>query len=114
MLAPPNQGSRMADRYSPWLGWLLRPLPELRTADGSTVRSLPELRNVEFGIVAGQRDGKVRLPETDLAGAAGRVVVPAGHTFLMGRDDVQSHVLEFLRTGRFTETVMDAETAGIG
>lgn len=105
MLAPPNQGSRMADRFSRWLGWLLKPLPELRTGEGSTVRSLPgDLRGVEFGIVAGERDGKVRLPETELRGAAGRVVVPAGHTFLMGREDVQGHVLRFLRTGRFGET----------
>jgi pimeloyl-ACP methyl ester carboxylesterase len=100
MLAPPNQGSRAADRFAPWLGWLLRPLPELRTVNGSTVRALAEPWGVEVGVVAGIYDRKVSLQEARLAGAE-HVEVPAMHSFLMNRRDVRALVTRFLRTGSF-------------
>jgi triacylglycerol lipase len=101
MLAPPNQGSHEANRYAPYLGWLLRPLPELRTDDGSTVRALPPTRGVEVGVVAGRYDGKVALEETYLASPHTRIVVPATHSFLMYREDVRQLVTRFLRHGSF-------------
>lgn len=105
MLAPPNRGSASADRFSPWLGWLLRPLPELATDTSSTARRLGAPLGVEVGIVAGEFDGKVTLAETELPGAE-RVVVPASHTFLMARPDVQRLVLRFLREGSFSRSQM--------
>lgn len=101
MLAPPNQGSREADRYAPWLGWFLRPLPELRTDRGSTVRSIPDPAGVEVGIIAGRYDGKVSVGEALLPGARDFTVVPAAHTFIMDRRDVRRLTAAFLRTGRF-------------
>ncbi len=98
MLAPPNRGSRLADRLAPWLSWLLAPLPELTTV-GSTAVRLPPPRGVEFAIVAGRYDRKVRPDETRLEGAAAHVLVPAGHAFIMMRPDVQRLVLRFLRHG---------------
>ncbi|HEX7241728.1 MAG TPA: alpha/beta fold hydrolase [Longimicrobiaceae bacterium] len=101
MLAPPNQGSRAADRYAPWLGWLLRPLPELRTRDGSTVRTLALPEGVEVAVIAGRYDGKVSVEESHLDGEKAHLVVPAAHTFLMNRADVRSLTLRFLGTGSF-------------
>ncbi len=101
MLAPPNQGSRAADRYSNAIGWYLRPIGELRTADGSTVRALPGVSGVDVGIVAGKYDDKVSVDETRLDGARETVVVPATHSFLMYRRDVQRLTRRFLRDGRF-------------
>ncbi|HEX2188484.1 MAG TPA: alpha/beta fold hydrolase [Longimicrobiaceae bacterium] len=101
MLAPPNQGSHAADRWAPWLGWLLRPLPELRTAAGSTARALPAAAGVPVGVIAGRYDGKVRVEETRLPGAAAHVVVPSAHTFIMARSDVRRLTVGFLREGRF-------------
>jgi pimeloyl-ACP methyl ester carboxylesterase len=107
MLAPPNQGSRAADRYARWLGRLLRPLPELRTAADSTVRTLRQTPGTEIGIIAGRFDAKVSVDEAQLAGAVATSVVPAAHTFVMNRRDVRALVLRFLRTGSF-----DVEPAG--
>jgi len=101
MLAPPNQGARAADRAAPYLGWLLPALAELRTADDATVRALPGLEDVEVGIIAGERDGKVSLAETHLDGMRDRAVVRGGHTFIMHRSDVRALVLAFLRAGTF-------------
>lgn len=101
MLAPPNQGARAADRFAPWMGWILRPLPELTTGDGSTARSIPAPVDVRIGIIAGAKDAKVSVEETRLAGADEHIVVKGGHTFLMARPNVQRLVLRFLTTGDF-------------
>lgn len=101
MLAPPNQGSRTADRYARWLGWLLRPLPELRTDSTGIVRTLSLPPGVEVGVIAGRYDGKVSVAETHLAGESGHRVVPSAHTFIMNRRDVRRLTLAFLREGRF-------------
>jgi triacylglycerol lipase len=103
MLAPPNAGSHAADRFASLLGWLLRPLPELRTGEAGVAHDLP-LPAVEVGVIAGAYDGKVSVEETHLHGEAAHVVVPAHHTFLMNRGDVRRLTLAFLREGRFGAT----------
>lgn len=101
MLAPPNQGSRKADRYTPWIGWLTPHIQHLRTAEDSTARTLRLPDGVEVGIVAGARDGKVSVAESRLDGARDHAVVPCTHSFIMHRTDVHRLVVEFLRDGRF-------------
>jgi triacylglycerol lipase len=103
MLAPPNGGSRTADRYARWLGWLLRPLPELRTDSTGITRTLDLPPGVEVGVIAGRYDGKVSVAETHLAGERAHRVVPSAHTFIMNRKDVRRLTLGFLREGRFEE-----------
>jgi hypothetical protein len=102
MLAPPNQGSQMADALAPWIGWLLKPLPELTTDPLSTARSVAVPREVAIGIIAGEWDAKVSVEETRLLGAVDHVSVPAWHTYLMYRSDVHRLVIAFLRDGRFS------------
>ncbi|HEX5727745.1 MAG TPA: alpha/beta fold hydrolase [Longimicrobiaceae bacterium] len=100
MLAPPNQGAASAGEAAPYLAWLLPPLRELDPERG-TVRAIPTPRAVEIGVVAGEKDGKVSVEETHLAGERDHVVVPAAHSFIMGRRDVQALVVRFLRDGSF-------------
>lgn len=102
MLAPPNQGAAAADRWARWTGWAMPYVRELRTAPGSTARSLALPDGVEAGIITGAWDGKVRVAETHLAGARDHVVVRAFHSFLMNRRDVHRLVDRFLRHGRFS------------
>jgi len=110
MLAPPNQGSHEADRHTRSVGWLLRPMAELRTDSASTVRRLPRIEDVPIGIVAGRYDGKVSVEETHLPEESAHVVVPGAHSFLMLRRDVQRLVIGFLREARFP-TVAGVEPA---
>lgn len=105
MLAPPNQGSRMADRFAPMVGWLLQPISELRTDSTATVRLLAPLSGVEIGVIAGRDDSTVQLDETHVAGETAHVVVKGNHTFIMREREVQQLTVEFLRTGRFSEPV---------
>jgi pimeloyl-ACP methyl ester carboxylesterase len=102
MLAPPNQGSHKADEAARHWSWLLKPLPELKTEPTSTARTIPLKEGIPVGVIAGQFDGKVAVAETHLDGAAGHIVLPAAHTFLMFRRDVQRLTITFLQQGSFT------------
>ena len=97
LLAPPNQGSRQADRFARWVGWALPPIRELQTTGGTAV-DLGTPSGVEVAVIAGDRDGKVAIAETCLEGAA-HTVVPSGHTVLMMRPRVMRRVQSFLKTG---------------
>lgn len=100
MLAPPNQGSNLADRSQRW-SWMLKPLPELKTDSSSTARTLGVPPNFKIGVIAGEFDGKVSVAETHIDGEAAHVVVPAHHSFLMLRKDVRTLTLDFLRNSSF-------------
>jgi pimeloyl-ACP methyl ester carboxylesterase len=100
LMTPPNRGALLADRALPWLGWFLRPLPDL-TIRGAVAASIPTPAGLEIGVIAGTRDRTVSLDETRLPGETDRAHVPYGHSFLMRRRDVQEMTVRFLRTGRF-------------
>lgn len=117
MLAPPNQGSEVADRLRGWWAFRLVTGPagqELGTgADGAAAR-LPT-PDAEVGIIAGDRcvnplfgrwiggpsDGKVAVRRTLLRGMRDHLVVRSGHTLLPWRRSVIRQVFAFLETGRF-------------
>jgi hypothetical protein len=101
MLAPPNQGSHSADRYSGVIGWLLEPIAELRTDSAATVRGIPPVRGVPIGIIAARHDGKLTVDETRLPEAQEHVVVDGTHTFIMRREAVHRLTIAFLRDGSF-------------
>lgn len=117
MLAPPNQGSEVAD--------LLRDNSLYRFATGPAgqqlgtgAQSVPlRLQPIpgEIGVIAGDSssdpwfspsipgddDGKVSVQRARLAEMQDFLVVDNGHTFIMHDDTVQEQVLHFLQTGRF-------------
>lgn len=99
MLTPPNQGSRAADRWAPYLGRVMPPIRDLRTAPDALVHTLPA-PTLEVGVIAGAMDGKVSVAEAALPGAD-QVVLPCRHSLLMFRRDVRELTLRFLRTGSF-------------
>jgi pimeloyl-ACP methyl ester carboxylesterase len=100
LLTPPNQGSRAADMLLPWLGWLVRSLPDLTMA-GGVARAIRTPPGVEIGVIAGTRDRTVKLHETRLEGESARAEVPYMHSFIMVHRDVQEMVARFLRTAHF-------------
>lgn len=101
MLAPPNKGSQVAKRLTPVLGRWVKALPQLSSAKDSAVNTLASVEGVEIGIIAAEKDGKVRVEDTHLAGEADHLVVGGRHTFIMTRKDVRRQVSVFLRSGRF-------------
>ncbi len=117
MLAPPNQGSRVVDKFSIYPGYSLLNGPagfQLGTGEDSIPLQLGPA-NFEVGIIAGDRtinyllstaydepnDGKVAVSETRLEGMADFIIVPHSHPFIMESEEVVEQVLLFLRYGFF-------------
>ena len=104
MLAPPHAGSRMAEevvRKFPPSKWLVRPLDELSDRPDAVCRTLPVPEGYEIGVIAGDRDGKVSVESTRLAGMTGHAVVPARHVLIMFLPETRRRILAFLENGRF-------------
>ena len=117
MLAPPNQGSEIADRLRD-LGWLepiMGPLaPQLGTGPKDLPRTLPP-PTMPFGVIAGDdwinpagplwlpapHDGTVSVESTRLRGMSDHLVLPYTHTFIVAAGPVAEQVDRFLRLGAF-------------
>ncbi|HBP20263.1 MAG TPA: acetyltransferase [Planctomycetes bacterium] len=110
-LAPPNEGSHLADRVRripllsrvPAFFDLGRGVSERKTA-------LPALEGVEVGVIAGASfgpwlshpgDGIVAVEETYLPEARDWIVLPHFHTLIMNGRDTWANVLHFFAEGAF-------------
>jgi triacylglycerol lipase len=121
MLAPPNHGTEIVDRFReiPEVETLFARFQgpaamELGTGAGSTPNSLG-WPDYELGIIAGNRminplgffliegdnDGTVSVASTRLAGMRDHIVLPTTHSLIMNNPLVLAEVLEFLRNGVF-------------
>jgi pimeloyl-ACP methyl ester carboxylesterase len=120
MLAPPNQGSRLAAGLigNPVFRWYYGPAGA-ELADGSRWPQPP----APFAVIAGTRslalsnvtswtlgrrfaagtknDGTVAVDETRLAGMTAFAEVDATHTWIMNDARVQALIVSYLRTGGF-------------
>ena len=119
MLAPPNEGSELADALAS------NPLYRAATGPagqqlGTGSNSVPlKLGPVDFelGVIAGNRtlnpvfshivpgidDGKVSVDRARVEGMKDFLVVPSSHTWIMNDDTVIARTAQFLREGRFAE-----------
>jgi pimeloyl-ACP methyl ester carboxylesterase len=117
MLAPPNGGSEIVDRFRGW--WWFRTLlgpmaPQLGTGPEDLPARLP-VPDCDVGVIAGDRwinpvgrlvlppphDGTVSVARTHLAGVKDHLVVPHTHTFIMNSTRVAREIAHFLRHGKF-------------
>jgi hypothetical protein len=119
-LAPPNQGSELADRLRHWRLYQSINGPagqELGTDSASTPNLLGPLPpNLTVGIIAGRHtlnplfslwipgpdDGKVSVARTHIAGETSHLTLPTSHTWLMWRKNVLQQIRAFLDKGYFT------------
>ena len=117
MLAPPNQGSNVADTFSQLPGYEMINGPAGFQL-GKDEKSIPlQLgpANFEVGIIAGDRtinlilstsfdepnDGKVAIEDTKLEGMRDFLVVHHSHPFIMESREVIQQTLYFLQHGSF-------------
>lgn len=119
MLAPPNQGSEVADRLRNWrlFKWIFGPAgQELGTTTDCICHRLGAV-DYEVGVIAGHKvidpisaqmlpgpnDGKVTVERTKVEGMTDFLVVPSSHTFIMQRKVVMEQTAYFLAHGKFAE-----------
>jgi triacylglycerol lipase len=120
MLAPPNAGSEIPDRFAafPPFRWMTGVNGvRLNTAADALPRTLGPwpCDAGELGVIAGSRawnpilnacvprphDGKVSVASTHLEGESDHVVLACSHTWLGWQRNALEHVSAFLRRGRF-------------
>jgi pimeloyl-ACP methyl ester carboxylesterase len=117
MLAPPNQGSELAERLRNNCFYRIAtgPAGQELGMDGSSLPRQLGPANFELGIIAGDRslnplfsawipgpdDGKVSVASTCLAGMRDFLVVHHSHTWMTWNGSVNAAVTRFLRSGRF-------------
>lgn len=114
LLAPPNQGSEIADFLKDFGPYKLigGRGGQAVTSEAAQALSTPA---TPFGVIAGGRgddkgfnpllegddDGVVRVEEARLDGASDFMVVDAIHTFIMDHPDAVEAIKNFLKVGRF-------------
>lgn len=117
-LAPPNQGSEIADllgrswTYNRFFGPAGR---QLGTRPDGRLRDLLGEVDYPLGIISGDRtvdplswlllprpnDGRVSVVRTKVDGMADHVTLHATHAMMMRNAEVMRHTVHFLRFGRF-------------
>jgi hypothetical protein len=117
MLAPPNAGSELADRFGRfglWRRWMGPAGADLAAGAGGIHWGLPPA-DFEVGILIGNRsqglifdgffpgpnDGRVSVERSRLAGMADFRIVPENHDSITRSPEVFRMVLRFLETGAF-------------
>ncbi len=117
MIAPPNQGSFMAQRLEDMdiYRWIFGPAGQQLPANNRTFFENLPVPDCEFGIIAGGKgteggynplldgddDGTVRVEETKLEGAADFIVVNNIHTLILFDPETVEQTIHFLKNGQF-------------
>ena len=119
-LAPPNQGSEVADFWKNnfLFKWIFGPAgQDLGAREKRFTRILGPV-DYELGVIAGNRswdpissamisgpnDGKVSVESTQVSGMTDHIIIPATHTFIIYNRQAWDQILHFLEHGQFNRT----------
>jgi len=119
MIAPPNHGSELVDKFKDWPFYHFFTGPAGQQL-GTEPESVPQRlgpAQFDLGVIAGDRtlnpfyswfipgpdDGKVSVQSTQLEGMDDFLVVHSSHTYLPWRKQVIHACLEFVAEGKFPE-----------
>lgn len=123
MLAPPNQGSEVADFLAENFLFQMIYGPagqDLKTGNEAfgavdfplgVIAGTTSIDPISAFILTGPNDGKVTVENTKVEGMTDHLTLPVNHTFLMRNKTVLQQVAHFLATGSFDHVLNRAKTA---
>ncbi len=119
-LAPPNQGSEVADFWKNnfLFQWIFGPVGQDLGAEKKSFTRILGPVDYELGVIAGNRswdpisfamiegpnDGKVSVESTKVPGLTDHIIIPATHTFIIYNRKAWNQTLHFLECGKFNWT----------
>lgn len=119
-LAPPNQGSEVADFWKTnfLYRWIFGSAGQDLGAEEKSFSRILGPVDYELGIIAGNRswdpissamikgpdDGKVSVESTKVSGLADHIVIPATHTFIIYDRVAWNQTIHFFQHGKFNRT----------
>ncbi|MEZ6136820.1 MAG: hypothetical protein R3C53_18140 [Pirellulaceae bacterium] len=103
MIGPPNQGSHVATRLSPWFGRVCRTLQEISDLPSSFVNQMPDSlgQRAEIGLLIASGDWVVARENTTLPGIQQQLEIPGMHTGILFKSATARATVNFLVHGRF-------------
>lgn len=126
MIAPPNHGSELVDKFKHWpfFRFFTGPAGQQLGTDPDSVPQQLGPAHFELGVIAGDRtlnpfyswfipgkdDGKVSVASTRLDGMDDFLVVHSSHTYLPWRKKVVTASLRFIADGKFADSSRPATT----
>lgn len=119
-LAPPNQGSEVADFWENnfLYKWIFGPAGQDLGAEEKNFARIMGPIDYELGVIAGNRtwdpissamikgpdDGKVSVESTKVSGMTDHLVIPATHTFIIYNQEAWNQTIHFFQYGKFNRT----------
>lgn len=106
MLAPPTQGSSLAQLFVkcfPFLTAFIKPLAELSSSQKAYVHQVAIPAGLKIGVIAGRFDAKTPPSVTHIEGENDFIVINAAHTFIMNHPKGRKAILNFLRKTSFVD-----------
>lgn len=106
MMTPPSKGTPRADMLAPALGWLIKPLQQLRTSPDSLVNQLPG-PDYPFSLIRASHDFLVPASYERLSGAEDHWLLRGMHSYVLFSPAAIDRIIHYLQTGQFhgmTET----------
>ena len=117
MIAPPNHGSELVDKFKnfPFFKFFTGPAGQQLGTDSNSIPQQLGPAHFELGVIAGDRtlnpfyswfipgpdDGKVSVASTRLEGMEDFLIVHSSHTYLPWRKQVVTACVQFVREGEF-------------
>jgi pimeloyl-ACP methyl ester carboxylesterase len=121
-LAPPNQGSEVADfwRNNFLFKWIFGPAGQDLGAEEKNFARILGPVDYELGVIAGNRtwdpissamiqgpnDGKVSVESTKVPGLTDHIVISTSHTFIIYSREAWNQTIHFLEHGKFNKTTI--------
>lgn len=102
MMTPPSKGSPRADILAPALGWLIKPLQELKTSPDSLVNQLPG-PDYPFSLIRASHDFLVPASYERLSGAEDQWLLKGMHSYVLFSPAAIDRIIHYLETGHFQD-----------